>query len=70
MKRLPAFIAALGLGFLIYALYKKSGRFDENTNEITDDNYEPESRHITDVFAKAKNVATSEEIPGGESASI
>jgi hypothetical protein len=71
MKRLPVFTAALAFGFLLYALYKKKlGRYAEDPNEIADVNTENDSRHITNVFAKAKNVATSEEVPAVESASL
>ena len=64
MKRLPVFTALLSLGFLLYVLYKKSGN-EEEPQDIME--YEPHSHHITDVFAKAKEVATSHKTESGES---
>jgi len=64
MKTLPVFTAALGVTFLLYALYKKL-RFAAN-NKSVDEITAPASRHITDVFAKAKQVATPGEGITGE----
>ncbi|KAA9035494.1 hypothetical protein FW778_21280 [Ginsengibacter hankyongi] len=59
MKRLSVFTATLALSFLIYALYKKSITVNDDLNDSTEP--EPHSHHVTDVFAKAKKVAMSEE---------
>jgi len=59
MKRLSIFTATLAISFLIYALYKKSINSSEDLNDSTEP--EPRSHHVTDVFAKAKKVAMSEE---------
>ena len=57
MKRLPLFTATLALTYLIFALCKKRKNFDE---EVYDGNeHEAHSHHVTDVFSKAKKVATS-----------
>ena len=67
MKKLTVFTAALGVGFLLYAVYKKL-RLAEDKNDTTDVRTESGSRHITDVFTRAKHMATAEDIPTGEPA--
>ena len=59
MKKLPVFTATLALSFLIYVLYKKSIHLSKDLTDSTEP--EPRSHHLTDVFAKAKKVAMSEE---------
>lgn len=59
MKKIPVFTAVATLAFLIYILYnKKSNSLQENVNDGL--KHEPGSHHITDVFAKAKQYATSD----------
>jgi hypothetical protein len=65
MKKLPVFTAAIALSFLIYTLYKKSKHRIEDLQDVTLP--EPRTHHVTDVFAKAKKVATAEEAESGKS---
>ena len=61
MKKLPVFTAALALGFLFIALYRRSKKL--NPGEQKSMKAEPQSRHLTDAFAKAKNYTPLEEEP-------
>ena len=52
MKKLPVFTAALALGFLFIALYRRSKKLSRDEQQSM--KAEPQSRHLTDAFAKAK----------------
>jgi hypothetical protein len=59
MKKLPVFTAALALGFLFIALYGRSKKLSRDEQQSM--KAEPQSRHLTDAFAKAKNYTPPEE---------
>lgn len=61
MKKLPLFIAAATAGLLIYFLfYKQKNSPYQNTDLDSDIRNDPGKRHVTNVFAKAKDYATTD----------